>query len=143
MSRIPGVCVCMRNANSYEPMTASRSVSPGVRELLLIKGLHEIELPSMLGRGQRGVDEIPIRDSAAAARTTDRGALVSRGQEGVVPIARSAVAEGRADRDESGQILVLGPQAIDHPGTYRGPNECNRTRMQKQRGRPVSDAFGA
>ena len=48
----------------------------------------------------------------------------------------------RGDRDEAGQVLVLGPQAVQHPRAHRRPDEVRRAAVQEQRRRAVGDPFG-
>ena len=113
-----------------------------LRELLGIQVAQQVELPLRLLRRARGLEIADRRFLRRHARAADRRALIDRGQKGVAVIARAAVAEARAERDEAGQILVFRAEPVGDPRAHRGPHEGRRAGVEKERGRAVRDAVG-
>ncbi len=91
---------------------------------LAVHRLDEVELQA-LGRGvEPGVlDVADLGLGDGLALVADAGPLVDRRQEGAAVVLRAAVVRGRLDRDEAGQVLVLGAEAVERPRPQRGPDE--------------------
>ena len=75
---------------------------------------------------------------------TELSALVDRGQPPGGPVPHSI--NGQASRvrknDISGQVLALGSQAINHPGSPSGPASLEFARMNDAQRRLVIDRIG-
>src|SRR5258708_1385241 len=104
-----GISRCMLKASSADfamPSMASfvgavGGVGGGVEPVIL----HERH-PVVLERLRRGAVAAPVADLRARARGGEEAAAVLEG---------AAAREIRTDRDKSGQILVLGAEAVGHP----------------------------
>ena len=80
--------------------------------------------------------------SAGDAGVAQRRALISRGQEGRAVIVFGAVRQRGANRDEAGQVLILGAQAIGDPRAHAGTDERVAAGVQFQQ-RPAVAAVRA
>src|SRR6185369_1216930 len=69
------------------------------------------------------------------------GALVHGGQESVAVVARAAIAERGAQRDEAGQVFVFGAETIRHPRAHGRADERGGAGVQEERGGTVGDAL--
>ena len=67
----------------------------------------------------------------------DGRALIDRRQERRAPVVHAAVAEVRADGDESRQVLILGPEPVSDPRTHARPDERIAAGVEFQQGSPV------
>ena len=125
-------------------MTASSSESPGVwRSCSAFSSRSRSKCGVASSRRSAGLPRLRIVASAAGPPALPSArALVDGGQEGVAVVPRPAVARRRADRDEAGQVLVLGAQAVEHPRAHRRPDVGRRPAVQEQRRRAVRDALG-
>ena len=61
------------------------------------------------------------------------GALIKRRQKGAAVILCAADVVRRAEGDEAGKVLVLGAQAVKHPGTHRRPHELEAAGVQLEK----------
>ena len=75
-------------------------------------------------------------------RVADGGAVVGGGKERGRVVLHAAVLVGRADGDERGQVLVLGPQPVGDPRAHRGPHEAVAARVHGENG-PAVGGVGA
>ena len=126
-------------------MTASSSASPGVR--LSCSALRS-RSRSSCARWRRAasgrVGQVADRRLATPGRRPCRAPCPGRPPAGTRCRSCAAPplpADGR-DRDEAGQVLVLGAQAVEHPRAHRRPDEVRRAGVQEQRRRAVGDALG-
>ena len=83
------------------------------------------------------VDDVVHRHGRGA----DRGPLVRAGQEAGREQLVAALPLRGLDGDEAGQVLVLGAQPVECPGTHAWPREGERSRKQLEHGRSVVDAL--
>ena len=98
--------------------------------------LQHVQLVALLLGSQVLADQMLDRLALDAldrlGRVADRRALEGRWQERRTPILLPAVPEGRLDRDESGQVPILGSEAVQHPRPDAGTREVERAGMQLQ-----------
>src|SRR2546430_733140 len=80
-----------------------------------------------------------------------RGAVITSRHEGGAIVDRAAEVRRRVDRDVAGQVVVLGPQAIEQPRPHRRPGDLglgragvqldHRLRMRRRIGvQPANEA---
>ena len=124
-----------------DPLDAG--VDPLALEQLAVHRLDEVELEPLGVRVEPGVLDVaePGRRRRADL-VADPRPLVDRRQEGAAVVLRAAVAGDRLDGDEAGQVLVLGPQAVERPGPQRGPDELRAARVHHQVGLRVRGEVG-
>ncbi len=109
--------------------------TPLAFEHFAVHRLDEVELEA-LGRGvePRVLDVADPGLGDGLALVADAGRLAGRRQEGAAVVLRPAVAPGRLDGDEAGQVVVLGPEAVERPRPQRGPDELRAAGVQHQIG---------
>ena len=112
-------------------------------EQVAVHRLDEVELEP-LGRGvEPGV--LDVADPGLGDRAAPRCRCGSPGRPPAGRRCRSsgaAVAPGRLDRDEAGQVVALGPEAVERPRPERGPDELRAARVQHQVGFRVGREVG-
>ena len=67
----------------------------------------------------------------------DGRALIGARQKAGMPVPGPAVVIGGLDFDITGQILILGPQAVEDPGPHAGQGEVERAGVELEQGRPM------
>jgi len=82
------------------------------------------------------VDVLDLRPVRGDGGVADGRTGASSWQERRAPVIDPAVAEGRADGDEPGQVPVLGPEAVGDPRAHTGPDEVVAAGVELEAGRP-------
>jgi hypothetical protein len=103
-------------------------LDPGVDapslEQVAVHRLHQVELEALGGGVEPEVADVAdpgLGDGQALA--ADAGRLAGRREEGAAVVLRAAVAPGRLHRDETRQVVALGPEAVEGPRPQRRPDE--------------------
>jgi len=91
-----------------------------------------------VGDRRRRRPHAPHRPGKPAA--ADPRALVDRRQEAAAE--RAGRCDRRIDRDEAGQVLVLGAQAVERPGAERGPDKLGAAGVELREGLRVGWQVG-
>ena len=127
-SSISGISVCMRKASSNESMRPSRAWSGPVCVEVVAVHLARAGRAAAAARRAASAAFLMKRTRRLLGRdagVAERRPLVGGRQEGRAPVVDAAVRQGRADGDEAGQVLVLGPQAVGDPRAHaRAGRSC-------------------
>ena len=143
-SSTDGAADCMRKASSYDCTIPSICASSSDRRRCeRVQPLDQVELPPLHRRGELVVGEegdrgVLHRDVGRA----DRRPLIDGRQERAGVVLHAAVGTRRGDRDEAGQVAVLGPQPVRDPRPERRSDEAGGPRVQPQGGLSVGAALG-
>ncbi len=110
----------MRKAISSEAMRASSGLSrpPRCSRWRWFIWLSRSSCSRCSCRGQVGIADIGQHAFRVEPAVVDVRALENAGQEAVAPQLRADDRLARAHDDEAGQVLVLGAQAVEEPGTH-------------------------
>ena len=71
----------------------------------------------------------------------DGSPLIGARQKAGMPVPGPAVVVGGLDFNVTGQVLVLGSQAVKDPGTHAGQGEVERSGVELEQGRPMVHAL--
>ena len=97
------------------------AVGSALREVFFVEGSEQVEFLALLGAIlKRVVDEGDFHLGCFAANA---GAGVFRREEGGGPGARAAVAAGRIDGDEAGEVFVFAAETVVDPRAHRRAGE--------------------
>ena len=103
-------------------------------EQVAVQRLDKVELLTLQLPGDLLVVEVAQRSGAdVLVELPNLGALIKRRQKGAAVILRAADVVRRAERDEAGEVLILGAQAVQYPGAHRRPHELEATGVQLQK----------
>ena len=112
-------------------------------QMILVHLLQHVQLDSLqVDVGFRIFDVLDGGVFGLNAGVADRRPLKVGRQEGAAPVLHAAMAERRANGDESRQVLILRAQAVGHPGTDAGTDERVAAGVQLQQGASVGRVVG-
>ena len=125
-------------------MRASNCVSSTAGFLVQpVELLQEIELPPLFLAADFLVADVLDQLLDFDVLRVEVRALVDARQEPGLPVLRFLDRiPARTHGDESRQILVLGPQAVDQPGTEAGPNQPRVAAVHQEQRRLVVGHVG-
>ena len=93
-------------------------------------------------RWRSGLDPVVLQVADRVAQVGDERPLVRRRQERGAVLPGALDQRARADRDEAGQVLVLGAQAVGHPGAQARPRGHPLARVHLQAAAGMVDVVG-
>ena len=98
--------------------------------MILVHCLQEFDLPLLLIGRQPRIAKMLDLCIAEFPGMPDRRCLVNGWQKGTSIVARSAVSAGRADRNESRQVRVVGTKAVRNPRSDRWSDQVVAASVQ-------------
>ena len=113
--------------------------------MALVDVLQHVEFETLLLRreafAQQVLDGLLGDILGLHAGVADGRTLVGAGQKRGGPILGAAVGQGGLDHHVAGQVLILGAEPVEGPGTHAGPDEGAGAGEGLQQRRAVVNAF--